>query len=97
MEETWARELEGQTVIIKHGARKPVGYYLSVHLLNGVAIQNVTRVDFEPVIVDQPIYATLTLLHTHRRHGVTHEQVRVQAEIDIPAIVREERHEERGE
>lgn len=95
-EETYASELVGQTVIIssmpeERSKKKPVGYYLSVHLLNGIAIQNVTRVDFEPIIVNKPIYATLTLLHLYRGRNPTEEQVRVQAYIEIPAIVKEER------
>lgn len=96
MEETYAHELEGQTVIIssmsdEQGKRKPVGYALQVKLLNGVKIQNVTRVDFEPILPNQPVFATLTLAHIEGGN-LREEQVRVQTYVDIPAIVKEERH-----
>ena len=93
MQETYAHELEGQTVIISSASKdnRPVGFFLSVNLLNGEAIRNVSRVDFDPILPNEQVYATLTLLHPHK-NNVTEEQVRVQvAEYSIPAIVREER------
>jgi predicted aconitase with swiveling domain len=97
MQETYAHELERQTVIISampngRGERMPVGTFLQVHLTNGMAIQNVTRIDFDPIIVCKSIYATLTLLHLVC--GITEECIRVEvAHVDeVPAIVREERH-----
>ncbi len=102
MEETYAHELEGQTVIIssmpQDETRKPVGYALQVRLLSGVLIQNVIRVDFEPILPNSVIYAALTLVHAdgtrwrELNEGLYREQVCVQTHIDIPAIVKEEKH-----
>lgn len=102
MEETYAHELEGQTVVIsskpdQQGKQAPISYLLQVHLLNGLAIQNVMQVDFEPLFAAKPIYATLTLAHLTNfddwpnGDDLTEEKVRVQVHLDgIPAIVKEE-------
>lgn len=106
MEETWARELEGQTVIIfsmptpARGEKMPIGHLLAVYFKDtGIKINNVIRIDFEPILPEYPIFATLTLLHVvpynEDSSGLVEERVRVEADINIAAIVREERHEER--
>lgn len=103
MKETYAHELEGQTVIISsmptpaRGEKMPIGHLLAVYFKDtGMKINNVIRIDFEPILPEYPIMATLTLLHvvpySEDESGLVEERVRVESDINMAAIVQEEKH-----
>lgn len=103
MRETYAHELEGQTVIIEtvpqtDGKRHPIGYKLRVRLESGLVIDNVARIDFAPILPNEPIRATLTLAHWREWHSGPDdesalERITVDARLSMAAIVEEEKHE----
>lgn len=87
MQETYAYELEGQTVIIetapdKDGKRKPLGFMLQVRLEeSGLVIPNVSFINISPMplVPNALITAEITLCHIDfNAHEATYETVTVE-------------------
>lgn len=106
MNEMYAHELEGQTVIIEtvrgtNGKRKPFGFMLQVRLEeSGLVVPNVSSINISmPLVPNALITAEITLAHINPRLGstllddVTYETVTVQnPKLSIAAEVEKEQY-----